>query len=103
MARPAIRFDGLVKSYGDDRAPDGIECAVPRGEIFGFLGPNGAGKTTAIRILIDLIRPTAGRAEALGFDECREIGTGRSPPSALLGREDVVAPGVAPETAARAG
>ena len=72
MDGPAIRFDGLVKSYGDVRALDGIDLAVPRGEVFGFLGPNGAGKTTAIRILIDLIRPTAGRAEVLGFDAQRD-------------------------------
>ena len=65
---PAIRFEGLVKSYGDVRALDGIDLEVPRGEFFGFLGPNGAGKTTAIRVLMDLIRPNAGRAEVVGFD-----------------------------------
>ena len=69
MDGPAIRLEGLVKSYGDVRALDGIDLVVPRGEVFGFLGPNGAGKTTAIRILMDLIRPTAGRAEIL---ECAE-------------------------------
>ena len=51
---PAIRFEGLVKSYGDVRALDGIDLDVPQGEVFGFLGPNGAGKTTAIRVLMDL-------------------------------------------------
>ena len=69
---PAIRFEGLVKSYGDVRALDGIDLDVPRGEVFGFLGPNGAGKTTAIRVLMDLIRPNAGRAEVLGFDAQRD-------------------------------
>lgn len=69
---PAIRFEGLVKSYGDVRALDGIDLEVPRGEIFGFLGPNGSGKTTAIRVLMDLIRPNAGRAEVLGFDAQRD-------------------------------
>ena len=68
----AIRFEGLVKTYGDVRALDGIDLTVPRGEVFGFLGPNGAGKTTAIRILMDLIRPRAGRAEVLGFDAQRD-------------------------------
>ena len=68
----AIRFEGLVKSYGDVRALRGIDLDVPRGEVFGFLGPNGAGKTTAIRILMDLIRPDAGRAEVLGFDAQRD-------------------------------
>ncbi len=69
---PAIRFEGLVKSYGDVRALDGIDLDVPQGEVFGFLGPNGAGKTTAIRVLMDLIRPNAGRAEVLGFDAQRD-------------------------------
>ena len=72
MDGPAIRLEGLVKSYGDVRALDGIDLAVPRGEVFGFLGPNGAGKSTTIRILMDLIRPTAGRAEVLGFDAQRQ-------------------------------
>ncbi len=72
MDGAAIRFEGLVKTYGDVRALDGIDLTVPRGEVFGFLGPNGAGKTTAIRILMDLIRPTSGRAEVLGFDSQRD-------------------------------
>ena len=69
---PAIRFEGLVKSYGDVRALDGIDLDVPQGDVFGFLGPNGAGKTTAIRVLMDLIRPNTGRAEVLGFDAQRD-------------------------------
>ena len=69
---PAIRFEGLEKWYGDVCALDGIDLEVPRGEVFGFLGPNGAGKTTAIRVLMDLIRPDAGRAEVLGLDAQRE-------------------------------
>ena len=72
MDGAAIRLEGLVKTYGDVRALDGIDLTVPRGEVFGFLGPNGAGKTTAIRILMDLIRPTSGRAEVLGFDSQRD-------------------------------
>ena len=72
MDGAAIRFEGLVKTYGDVRALDGIDLTVPRGDVFGFLGPNGAGKTTAIRILMDLIRPTSGRAEVLGFDSQRD-------------------------------
>ena len=72
MDVPAIRFERLAKSYGDVRALDGIDLEVPQGTVFGFLGPNGAGKTTAIRVLLDLIRPTAGRAELLGFDTQRD-------------------------------
>ena len=65
---PAIEFSGVVKDYGRTRALAGIDLRVEPGRIFGFLGPNGAGKTTAIRILLDLIRPTAGQARVLGFD-----------------------------------
>jgi ABC-2 type transport system ATP-binding protein len=70
-----LRTEGLVKDYrtgsrrrgrGTVRALDGVDLEVRRGEVFGFLGPNGAGKSTTIRILVDLLRPTAGRAEVLG-------------------------------------
>ena len=65
----AIRTEGLSKTYGDAvLALDGLDLEVERGEIFGFLGPNGAGKSTTIRLLLDLIRPTEGRAEILGRD-----------------------------------
>jgi len=64
----AIRTEQLTKSYGTVRALNDLTLEVMQGEIFGFLGPNGAGKTTAIRLLLDLIRPTAGHAEVLGFD-----------------------------------
>ncbi|GBD24371.1 putative ABC transporter ATP-binding protein YbhF [bacterium HR29] len=69
---PAIRTDGLTKRYGRVLALDGLALEVERGEVFGFLGPNGAGKTTTIRLLLDLIRPTAGRASILGHDCQRE-------------------------------
>lgn len=65
---PAILTEGLSKSYGDTIALGGLDLRVERGEIFGFLGPNGAGKSTTIRLLLDLIRPTAGRALVLGMD-----------------------------------
>jgi ABC-2 type transport system ATP-binding protein len=61
-----IRTERLVKDYGKVRALAGLDLEVDRGEIFGFLGPNGAGKSTTIRVLLDLLRPTAGRAEVLG-------------------------------------
>ncbi len=57
MAELAIETAGLVKTYGDTRAVDGIDLAIARGGVHGFLGPNGAGKTTAIRMLATLIRP----------------------------------------------
>ncbi|HET8682064.1 MAG TPA: ABC transporter ATP-binding protein, partial [Micromonosporaceae bacterium] len=68
MAEPAIRTEGLVKTYGRNRGLAGLDLAVRTGEVYGFLGPNGAGKTTTIRLLLDLIRPTAGRARVLGLD-----------------------------------
>lgn len=64
----AIVTERLVKDYDGHRALDGLSLRVERGEIFGFLGPNGAGKTTTIRLLLDLIRPTAGNARILGLD-----------------------------------
>jgi len=53
------------------RGIEGLNLEVKRGEVFGFLGPNGAGKTTTIRLLLDLIRPTCGRAAILGH-HCRQ-------------------------------
>ncbi len=72
MSAPAIELSSVVKDYGRTRALAGIDLVVERGRIFGFLGPNGAGKTTAIRVLLDLIRPTAGTARVLGFDSQRD-------------------------------
>jgi ABC-2 type transport system ATP-binding protein len=57
-----IRARGLTKHFGDVVALDGLDLQVQRGEVFGFLGPNGAGKSTTIRLLLGLIRPTAGEA-----------------------------------------
>ena len=68
MDAPAIQTEGLTRDFGPVRAVSDLDLRVEQGEIFGFLGPNGAGKTTTIRVLIDLIRPTAGRASVLGFD-----------------------------------
>jgi ABC-2 type transport system ATP-binding protein len=66
MADPAIRTEGLTKRFGDLVALDGLDLSVQPGEIFGFLGPNGAGKSTTIRLLLDLIHPTAGQAWIMG-------------------------------------
>ena len=64
----AIEATGLVKRFGQTRAVDGVDLAVPRGVVYGVLGPNGAGKTTTIRMLATLLRPDAGSARVLGHD-----------------------------------
>jgi ABC-2 type transport system ATP-binding protein len=66
MTEVVIRTEGLVKDYGKVRALAGVDLDVQAGEVFGFLGPNGAGKSTTIRVLLDLLRPTSGRAEVFG-------------------------------------
>jgi ABC-2 type transport system ATP-binding protein len=71
-SEPAIEAEGLVKTYGETRAVDGIDLEVPQGVVYGVLGPNGAGKTTTIRMLTTLLRPDAGTARVLGHDVVRE-------------------------------
>lgn len=73
MAVPAIRTEGLTKCYGDVDALSDLDIEISAGEIVGYLGPNGAGKTTTIRLLLGLIRPSAGRAEVFGLDAQRDI------------------------------
>jgi ABC-2 type transport system ATP-binding protein len=63
---PAIRVDGLTKRFGRVVAVEDLNMTVAPGEVFGFLGPNGAGKSTTIRLLLGLIRPTAGCAAIFG-------------------------------------
>ena len=63
-----IRTERLTKVYGEHRGITELDLEVAEGEIFGFLGPNGAGKTTTMRVLLDLIRPTSGRAEVFGIE-----------------------------------
>ncbi|MFE5900495.1 ATP-binding cassette domain-containing protein [Streptomyces sp. NPDC056488] len=64
----AIYAEGLVKTFGDVRALDGVDLDVPEGTVLGLLGPNGAGKTTAVRVLTTLLRPDSGRAVVAGID-----------------------------------
>ncbi len=63
-----IEVKGLVKTYGNKRAVDGITFTVKRGEILGFLGPNGAGKSTTMKMITGFIRPDAGTATVGGID-----------------------------------
>ncbi len=63
-----ITLEKLTKSYGSHRGIVDVDLTVEQGEIFGFLGPNGAGKTTTIRTMLDLIRPTSGRALLFGIE-----------------------------------
>ena len=63
-----IKTDKLTKAYGSHRGIVDLDLEVAEGEVFGFLGPNGAGKTTTIRTILDLIRPTSGRAFVFGIE-----------------------------------
>ncbi|MFE2039913.1 ATP-binding cassette domain-containing protein [Streptomyces sp. NPDC059477] len=64
----AIYAEGLVKTFGDVKALDGVDLDVPEGTVLGLLGPNGAGKTTTVRCLTTLLRPDSGRAVVAGID-----------------------------------
>ena len=72
MSKPAIEISGLVKTFGDFRALDGLDLEVATGEVHGFLGPNGAGKSTTIRVLLGLLRKSGGEAALLGGDPWRD-------------------------------
>lgn len=64
----AIEAQQLVRTFGDNRAVDGVDLAVETGQIYGFLGPNGAGKSTTVRVLTTLLNPSAGSAFVAGFN-----------------------------------
>ena len=64
----AVETRELVKVFGDNRAVDGVDLAVPTGSIYGVLGPNGAGKSTVINMLATLLRPDGGTATVFGHD-----------------------------------
>jgi ABC-2 type transport system ATP-binding protein len=68
MAGAAISAEGLVKTFGDVRALDGVDLDVPEGTVLGLLGPNGAGKTTTVRVLTTLLKPDSGHATVAGVD-----------------------------------
>ena len=81
MDEHVVQTKGLTKRYGDGDsarlAVDRVELTVRRGEVYGFLGPNGAGKTTTLRMVLGLIRPTAGSATVLGRPAGRPETTAR--------------------------
>jgi energy-coupling factor transporter ATP-binding protein EcfA2 len=66
MDEIVVRTDRLTQGYGERLAVDSVSLTVGRGEAYGFLGPNGAGKTTTLRMPLELVRPTGGRASVLG-------------------------------------
>lgn len=66
-----LETSGLTRDYGRRRVVDGLDLAVPAGCVYGFLGPNGAGKSTTLRMVLGLIRPTAGRVALMGQDIAR--------------------------------
>ncbi len=71
-AKFAVEAQGLIKTFGDHRAVDGVDLNVPTGSIYGVLGPNGAGKTTTIRMLATLLKADAGSARIFGHDVVKE-------------------------------
>jgi ABC-2 type transport system ATP-binding protein len=81
MSDTVVEVRGLTKRYGRVQAVAGLDFSVARGQVCGLLGPNGAGKTTAMRMLVGLIRPTAGEARLFdslvrpGTPELRRVGT----------------------------
>lgn len=77
MNELVVQTEGLTKRYGDRLAVDSVSMTVRRGEVYGFLGPNGAGKTTTLRMMLGLIRPTAGTASVLGLPAGRSEVTER--------------------------
>ena len=73
MTEYVIETEGLTVYYGRHLGIADVDLKVEKGEVFGFLGPNGAGKTTTQRVLLDVIRPTAGAAHMFGLD-CQKEG-----------------------------
>ncbi|MCA9068530.1 MAG: ABC transporter ATP-binding protein, partial [Planctomycetaceae bacterium] len=65
---PAVEVTGLTKTFGEETAVNNLSLTIERGSTFGLIGPNGAGKTTTIKMLMGMLRPTAGTINILGRD-----------------------------------
>ncbi|MEV0810166.1 ATP-binding cassette domain-containing protein [Micromonospora sp. NPDC050200] len=74
MTDHGLEAHGLTKRFRGITALNGVDLAIPRGQILGLLGPNGAGKTTLIRVLATLLRPDSGTAHVAGYDVTRQPG-----------------------------
>jgi ABC-2 type transport system ATP-binding protein len=72
-AAPPLEVRGLVKRYGELTAVAGVDLTVEAGDVYGYLGPNGAGKTTSLRMMLGLIRPTAGSVRLFGRDPMESV------------------------------
>jgi ABC-2 type transport system ATP-binding protein len=70
---PPLEVRGLVKRYGDLAAVSGVDLTIRSGDVYGYLGPNGAGKTTSLRMMLGLIRPTAGTVRLFGRDPWESV------------------------------
>lgn len=70
---PPLEVRGLVKRYGNLAAVAGVDLTVQTGDVYGYLGPNGAGKTTSLRMMLGLIRPTAGTVSVFGHDPWESV------------------------------
>jgi ABC-2 type transport system ATP-binding protein len=73
MHEPVLTLENVSKKYGSFTAVNGIDLQIPRAAVYGFLGPNGAGKTTTMRMILDIIRPSAGRISILGHRSALEV------------------------------
>ena len=76
-SRPAVRFDGVSRRFGDVVALDRIDLTIETGETVALLGPNGAGKSTAIGLMLGLLEPTSGTVSTLGMTPGQAVGSGR--------------------------
>ena len=80
MSATIIDIRDLTKTYGKDRGIEHVSLEVEEGDIFGFIGPNGSGKSTTIRVLLNLIFPTGGKAKIMGMDVVKDLKRSGSTP-----------------------